>query len=239
MSIRVESRTDKGLIRSVNEDAIATLPKQGVVILADGMGGYNAGEVASHLAVETIVQRLQTQNAPDVDAMVSAVEAANDAIITAIKEQAALKGMATTIALAHFGEEKACFAYVGDSRIYRYRNGVLTQVSSDHSMAQELVDQGMFSSLDEAQEAGVKKNILTRGVGIDVEIKVDAQEQPIREGDLYLFCSDGLSDLVKDDEIQRVISRVQMSLAEKADQLVDMALSRGGKDNVSVILVGV
>ena len=85
----------------------------------------------------------------------------------------------------------------------------------------------------------MKKNILTRGVGIDVEVKVDAQEQPIREGDLYLFCSDGLSDLVKDDEIQRVISRVQMSLAEKADQLVEMALSRGGKDNVSVILVGV
>jgi protein phosphatase len=239
MSIQVESRTDKGLVRTINEDCIATLPEQGLVVLADGMGGYSAGEVASQLAVETISSHLLPYAAPDAAAIVTAVEQANSAIISAIKNKAEYEGMATTVALAHFGEKTACFAHVGDSRIYRFRDGRITQLTVDHSMVQELVNQGMFASIQEAMDAGVKKNVLIRGVGIDNQVEVAILEQELQNGDLYLFCSDGLSDMVSDEEIGLVMQDTSVGMSGMADRLLDLALQHGGKDNVSVILVAI
>ena len=239
MTIQVEARTDKGLIRPINEDSIATIPERGLVVLADGMGGYNAGEVASQLAVEQISSYLLSRELPDVEAMVTAVERANSAILTMMESADEYQGMATTVVMASFGAESACFAHVGDSRIYQYRDGRLEQLTQDHSMIQELINQGMFNTVEEAEQAGVKKNILIRGVGIEEQVQVDIREQLLRAGDRYLLCSDGLSDMVIEAEIAKVLGNDTLTIAEMADTLLKLALEQGGRDNISVIVVSV
>lgn len=238
MPIRVASFSHCGRVREINEDAVSTLPEQGVVILADGMGGYNAGEVASRLAADTIGDHLR-RALPHVNGasvLAPAVAAANRALLRAVEQAPDLQGMATTVVAGLFRDGRLDYAHVGDSRIYRFRDGRLQQLTRDHSMIQELVDQGLFDSVEEARAAGVKNNVLMRGLGIEPEVEVDEGTVPAQADDLFLFCSDGLSNMVGDDEMQETLARLAGDLEQAGAELQRRALEHGGLDNVSLVL---
>jgi protein phosphatase len=239
--MEIVSRTNKGLVRSINEDSIAILPDFGLAILADGMGGYEAGEVASQLAVQNIAKELimVVQN-PSVGTgyqeVEDAVRAANQAIFDAVATRRGSEGMATTIVVAVFADERVIFAHLGDSRLYRFAEGTLEQLTSDHSIVQELVDQGMFFSIKEAMEAGVPNNVLTRGLGVETQVRLDIGETPLEPGDVFLLCSDGLTNMVSDTKIAKILGETQGNLEGAADWLLKDALEAGGLDNVSLVL---
>jgi len=235
MLIETASRTDRGLVREDNEDAVATFPEYGLVVLADGMGGHCSGEVASQLAVETVGTLMLMSEG--VVVLRSVVEAANTAIIQAIEDSPEYEGMGTTLAMAMFKSRRIHFAHVGDSRIYRFRSGRLEQLTRDHSIIQELVDQGLFESAEEARGAGVKNNIITRGLGITREVDVEEGVDDVQTADIYLICSDGLSDMVPDPLLEETLSKGGEGLSDLCGKLLDLAIQNGGKDNVSLILV--
>ncbi len=233
------SRTDKGLVRATNEDSLALFPERGLALLADGMGGYNAGEVASQIALETIAEKLVAGSVPPLEKnqVARSVRAANDALFETVSQRPELEGMATTVVLALLSGKRLIHAHVGDSRLYRFRGSQLQQLTSDHSMAQEMVDQGLFASMDEAVEAGVPTSVLTRGLGIENEVLVDVDETAVEDGDVFLLCSDGLSGMVSHDAISAAIDSAEGDLVQAADRLVELALESGGSDNVSLILM--
>ncbi len=231
------SRTDKGLVRATNEDSLALFPERGLALLADGMGGYNAGEVASQIALETIAEQLTAEAPVEKGQVAHSVRAANDALFETVSQRPELEGMATTVVLALLSGKRLIHAHVGDSRLYRFRGSQLQQLTSDHSMAQEMVDQGLFASMDEAIEAGVPISVLTRGLGIENEVLVDVDETAVEEGDVFLLCSDGLSGMVSHDAISAAIDSADGNLVQAADRLVELALESGGSDNVSLILM--
>jgi protein phosphatase len=240
--VEIVSRTDVGLKRNHNEDRLAVFPDKGLVLLADGMGGYNAGEVASQLVIDTVAAELlsmleKMDGSIGEKEIVSAVELSNSAIFKAVEQNSELNGMGTTLVLAVFQGERASFAHIGDSRLYRFRRGEFEQLTSDHSMLQELLDQGMFETENEAMDAGVPSSVLTRGLGIENEIKVDFREESIQDGDIYLLCSDGLSGMIPDEAIYSVLDSLSDDLPGAADLLTKLALDNGGKDNISLILV--
>lgn len=239
--LEIVSRTDVGLKREHNEDRLAVYPEVGLVLLADGMGGYNAGEVASQLVIDTVAAQLLPILNEDAKAigpkeMASVVEISNLAIFDAVEQNAELNGMGTTIVLALFQGEHIVFAHVGDSRLYRYRDGELELLTSDHSMLQELLDRGMFATEEEAIDAGVSSSVLTRGLGVDFEVEVDVREEDVKDGDIFLLCSDGLNGMIPDEAICSVLGSLTEDLPGVADLLIKLALENGGKDNVSLIL---
>jgi len=234
MTIRSVVRTDKGLVRKNNEDTVGVLPGQGLVVLADGMGGHSAGEVASSLAVETIAQSITSNSTVSPAA---AIELANSAILKMIQDNFKLQGMATTAVVGRFYDGIVDYAHVGDSRLYLWRGSELKQLTRDHSMIQALVDDGLYASLKDALKDGVKSNLLTRGVGIGEELLVDSGGLTLCPGDLYLFCSDGLSNMLPDGLIARVLSKYSGQLDAAADRLLGLALKRGGHDNISMALI--
>lgn len=246
--LEVVGRTDPGRVRSHNEDSIGENIDLGVVVLADGMGGYKGGEVASAIAVNTILQELQDR-LPGVDpggtdkstgysqGSIIAREAiirANEAIHQASQSQPQYQGMGTTVALAIFYDSRVSLAHVGDSRIYRFREQRLSQVTVDHTLLQELVDRGFYTA-QEAKES-LNKNLVTRALGIEQTVAVDIQEELALPGDIYLLCSDGLNDMLDDPEICLTIKRFSANLEKAAEELIRLANEKGGKDNVSVIL---
>ena len=249
--IEIAGVTDVGRKRSHNEDSIASDSELGVAILADGMGGYKAGEVASQLAVQMIMDDLRTglveartggkaaedSSGYSAESMVlkSAIEKANEAIFRTAQSQPQCQGMGTTLVSAAFYDDRMAIAHVGDSRLYRLRAGSLEQLTSDHSLLQELVDKGFYTP-EEAKQS-LNKNLVTRAVGIELKVSPDLQEEVVLPGDLYLLCSDGLSDIVTDDEIHLTLDRYSANLADAAKALVQLANDHGGKDNISVILV--
>ncbi|MCW8891455.1 MAG: protein phosphatase 2C domain-containing protein [Sedimenticola sp.] len=241
MPISAVTYSDKGRVREINEDSVAVLETHGLVILADGMGGYNAGEVASQLAVETITAELlphYTDNQKPSEQMVSvAVAAANEAILSMMMATPEYDGMATTVVMGVFLEGKIYYGHVGDSRLYRLREGHLEQLTKDHSMIQAVVDEGMFSSIQEALDAGVKGNILIRGLGINESVEVDVASADVAQGDHFLFCSDGLSNMVSDQVMQRILTESKGEMGIAAKQLLDRALDNGGLDNISLAVV--
>jgi protein phosphatase len=230
------SRSDRGRVRAVNEDNVGVDEGLGLVVLADGMGGYQAGEVASGIAVATISRchREEPRLAP-----ATAVAAANDAIRSAIAEDARLKGMGTTVVVGRFDGDQLHYAHVGDSRLYRWRDGELRQLTRDHSMIQRVLDEGRFPSRLAAIKAGVKANLLTRGVGLGPEVSVDSASVRVRTGDRFLFCSDGLSNMLSHRTIARVLVDCGDGLDAACDRLLALALERGGYDNISMALVAV
>ncbi len=240
-AMEIASRTDKGLVRSINEDSIVVVPDHGLAVLADGMGGLNAGEVASHLAVESVakdlLRRMQRGEEPlDGGTLGEAVRNANQAILRAMEQDPSCAGMATTVAVLLLRGTQVYFAHLGDSRIYRVTPQQIECVTTDHSMIQELVDQGLFFSLEEARNAGVPNNVLTRGLGVEETVQVDVGEARVVAGDVYLLCSDGLTNMVDDETIRQAVSGAGGDLNRAADQLLRMALDAGGLDNVSLIL---
>ena len=236
--------TDEGLVRDHNEDFISCLPESGLVILADGMGGHNAGEVASELAVSSVKEALEEVLSPDIqdtcdidfkDAVHESVIYANDEINLHAKTHPECKGMGTTIVLALFQNDKVILASVGDSRIYRFRKGELKQVTTDHSLVQEMIDNGYMSE-EEAMNS-TNRNLITRALGISEDVKVDVVQKDVELDDIYLLCSDGLSDMINDELIFSTLVKTRQDLKRASEELVHQAKEHGGHDNVSVILV--
>lgn len=241
-------RTDTGRVREHNEDTIASDPDVGLLVLADGMGGYNAGEVASGIAVKTITnlvrEGLAREDLSAVDrstglsrpsiVLRDAITRANKIIYQTARSQAECEGMGTTVVAALFFDNKVSVAHVGDSRMYRQRGSEISQVTMDHSLLQELVDRGFYSP-EEAQRAA-NKNYVTRALGVEPQVEVEVQEHPVDKGDIYILCSDGLSDMVEDEDIRLTISTFGANLDTVAKQLIQLANENGGRDNVSVVL---
>jgi protein phosphatase len=246
--IRCVQLTDTGRVREHNEDAIGTNPDTGLLVLADGMGGYNAGEVASGIAVKTVLQLVseacsrETRNAADPETRMmrqtivlrDAVARANKLIHQTAKSQPQCEGMGTTIAACLFFDNRVSIAHVGDSRIYRLRRNRFEQLTMDHSLLQELVDKGYYSQ-EEAQRS-TNRNYVTRALGVDAVVQVEVQEDEVHPGDVYLLCSDGLPDMVEDEDIHLTISTFNANLDTVGQQLIQLSNDHGGKDNVSVIL---
>jgi len=257
MSLRNKLRcvglTDTGKVREHNEDTIAVDPDIGLLVLADGMGGYNAGEVASGIAVKTIVNLIKEQveredlNVQDREAGLSrptiimrdAIQRANKIIYQTARTQPQCEGMGTTVVAALFFDNKITIAHVGDSRLYRQRAGgdKLEQVTLDHSLLQELVDRGFYSA-EEAQRAA-NKNYVTRALGVEPNVEVEIQEVPVNKGEVFILCSDGLSDMVEDEDIHLTINTFSANLDTVAKQLIQLANDNGGRDNVSVVMAHV
>jgi protein phosphatase len=243
--------SDVGRVRDHNEDAIGSVGEIGLMVLADGMGGYNAGEVASGIAVE-IVTEMATDGADreernDIDShsgmmrqsivLRDAVYRANKIIYQTAQSQTNCEGMGTTIVACMFYDDKISIAHVGDSRAYRLRAGQLEQITMDHSLLQELVDRGFYSA-EEAQRS-TNRNYVTRALGVEPTVDVEVHEHAVLPDDVYLLCSDGLPDMVEDDDIHLTISTFNASLDVVGQQLIDLANDHGGRDNVSVMLAQV
>jgi protein phosphatase len=245
MHIDVAMRTDRGILREHNEDAVGGDPSAGLLILADGMGGANAGEVASQLAVDLLVSQLlpkpeqEEVNSPGSEAILGAMSGVNQAILELAQQVPEYQGMGTTVVLGQFHAQALTYAHVGDSRIYLWREGVLTCLTTDHTLIQEMVDMGDFATHDEAQLAGVPPNVLTRAFGAEPEVAVDLATCEVEEGDIYLFCSDGLTGMLTDQVIQTILQGAGEDLMEQTDELIELACSKGGVDNISVILARV
>jgi PPM family protein phosphatase len=249
--LEIATCTDPGMVRSHNEDSVATDPVHGLVVLADGMGGYNAGEVASGMATTVITteirQRLDKVNPYDIDPESNKIIAgqlvrdqvmkANASIYHAAQSQPQYAGMGTTLVVCLFYDNKTLVAHLGDSRLYRMRDGTLKQITRDHSLLQEQIDSGLITA-EQAKNAQ-HKNLVTRALGIDPTAEPEIREYETRPGDIYLLCSDGLCDMVEDGDIGMTLEALGANLKLAAQQLVQMANDNGGKDNVSVILVRV
>jgi protein phosphatase len=245
------SCTDPGMVRSHNEDAVAADPANGLAVLADGMGGYNAGEVASGMAttlITTEIQQLLAKVKPyDIDPESNKIIAgqlvreqvmkANASIYHAAQSQPQYAGMGTTLVVCLFYDNKALVAHLGDSRLYRMRDATLKQITRDHSLLQEQIDSGLITA-EQAKHAQ-HKNLVTKALGIDPTVEPEIREYETRPGDIYLLCSDGLCDMVADEDISMTLEALGANLKLAAQQLVQMANDNGGKDNVSVILVRV
>lgn len=242
MKLDVVMRTDRGVVREQNEDAVGGNPETGLLILADGMGGANAGEVASGLAVEMLTSLLAGESADATteigrEDLQNAVQGVNQAILELSQQVPEYQGMGTTLVVGVFIEQNLIHAHVGDSRLYRLRGGVFEQLTRDHTIIQEMVDLGDFDSIEQALMAGVPTNILSRAVGSEEVLDADLSETKLEAGDLYLLCSDGLTGMVTDDEIQSILENQNLDLVQQADELIDFACRMGGMDNISVILV--
>lgn len=245
--------TDTGRVRSHNEDSIVVRAEHGLAILADGMGGYSAGEVASSIATSVICQTVEQQlrkprrrRAPGAGAMpqllTTAVELANSAILATAQRQPEYAGMGTTLVAALFEPERVSIAHVGDSRAYRIRERRIEQLTHDHSLLQQQLDAGLISA--EAARFAEHKNLVTRALGVEQSLDVEVHQHQSAAGDLYLLCSDGLSDMLPDQQIADLALAFadddrSDSLERCAEALLQSANEEGGRDNISVILIAV
>lgn len=247
-TLEIAGRTDAGQVREQNEDSIGEEVELGTIILADGMGGYHGGEVASAIAVNTVLNYLHEHLAAfpvgQIDKKTGhckeslhareAITLANTTIVKAAETQPRYRGMGTTVVMGIFYNNKITAAHVGDSRMYRFREDRLEHLTVDHTLLQELVDRGFYTE-QEARES-LNKNLVTRALGIDNEVVVDINETDVQPGDIYLLCSDGLNDMISDEEIRTTISTYSLNLQDVADNLVKLANDNGGRDNVSVVV---
>lgn len=250
-ALEIFSQTHPGMVRSHNEDSVACEPACGLVVLADGMGGYNAGEVASGIAVSVMVteisQALQDASPIDRDRQSGEelgvvllrdnLQKANASIFHAAESQPQYSGMGTTIVSGIFYDNRVAVGHIGDSRMYRLRGEVLEAITRDHSLLQEQIDGGIISVAD--ARLSKNKNLVTRAVGIDAKVVPEIHVHDVMVGDVYLLCSDGLNDMMEDEDIQSTLYALQNNLPLAANQLIQMANDNGGRDNISVILVKV
>jgi len=248
-SLEIACCTDAGIVRSHNEDSIASDAAIGLVVLADGMGGYNAGEVASGMTTTVIATEMQNVLAHhrpfEIDnttgrpigqqLLLEQIAKANMSVYQAAQTQPHYSGMGTTLVTALFYDNAVTFAHIGDSRGYRLREGVLTQITKDHSLLQEQIDNGLITP--EQARYSQNKNLVTRALGIDPVVDAELTNCDARPGDVFLLCSDGLNDMVPDADIGMTIQTLSSNLKLAAQQLVQLANDNGGRDNISVILV--
>ena len=238
--------SDVGRLRQNNEDSLAWDAAASVAVLADGMGGYNAGEVASKMAVDHVMQRM-VQWAKDTDmpttlrvlkrVMEASVDEANREIFDAAHTNPAYAGMGTTLVFLSFAlEGRVVVGHAGDSRAYRLRDGSLSQLTRDHSLLQEQVDAGLLTP--EQVHAFGYRNFITRALGVEDAVVLDINDFDVQAGDVYLLCSDGLTDMVDDVDIATALTS-DGSLDQRAGALINWANRNGGRDNVTVLLVEV
>lgn len=249
-SFEIASKTDPGLLRTLNEDSIISVSDMNLLVLADGMGGYQSGDVASGLTTQVIVEGLSKelpsrlkQGHTVAEVIEDVVKRANRAIYAEGQRRAQLahtrqeQAMGSTLALLIMHENQITLAHVGDSRIYRLRANRLALMTHDHSLLQEQIDQGVLTA--EAAASSHNRHLVTRGLGLQAEVDVSVSEFEAQADDIYLLCSDGLNDMVDNTDIELVISSLQANLPLTASQLVMIANDHGGEDNISVILAKV
>ena len=244
MTYEICSQTDRGLVRKKNEDAVAFDLQTGLCLLADGMGGYNAGEVASGMAVAFVNSELgrwlaqeQRVTAKEMRrAMEVSVENANHSIFNAARSNHDYEGMGTTLVVGVFQHGRLMLGHVGDSRCYRLRGEIFQQITKDHSLLQEQLDAGLITP--EQALTAPNKNLITRALGVEDRTQVEISEYATELEDVYLMCSDGLSDMLGDAEMAEILGATG-TLQEKAHDLVATANHHGGRDNISVLLVHV
>jgi PPM family protein phosphatase len=236
------SLTDTGRVRANNEDSVLTSTELGLAILADGMGGYNAGEVASSMATQCIFEHL----APALDSphpipgrdlkrmLQLAVDRANLAIYEAALHHPEYKGMGTTVVVALLRQGRLVLGHVGDSRAYRWRDGMLTPLTRDHSLLQEQLDAGLISP--ENARSAPYRNLVTRAMGVESGVVVDTNEIAVQPGDAFLLCSDGLHDMLTDADIAHIWWQ-HPNTSDAAWALLNAANEAGGRDNISLVVM--
>jgi len=248
-SIEMYALTDVGVKRSHNEDCVGIAPSHGFAVLADGMGGYNAGEVASSMAVDIITRSLKSELQGISQAEINddtgftgesmlareAIKAANDTIYNTAQEKSECAGMGTTILVAMFYADRISAVHVGDSRIYRLRNNIISHVTEDHSVIHEQVRRGLVTAGD-ARNSMIK-NLVTRALGLRPGVEADIIEGTVRAGDIYLMCSDGLTDVISDETIQLTLATFNKNLEKAGEKLIRLANEAGGPDNISLIII--
>jgi protein phosphatase len=242
------AKSDIGRKRPHNEDCFVADSSIGLYVVCDGMGGGNAGEIASRMAIETILTHIRSADGPpDLGAddpnltpatnrLAHAIRAANAAVFRASWEHPKYAGMGTTVAAARLFRHTVSIAHVGDSRVYLIRNGIMQALTVDHSWVAEQVAQGYMT--EEEAEHSPRRNIVTRALGVESTVEIDVAELPLMSGDLLLLCSDGLTRGVPCSEILRTLER-EGNLGEKTDRLIALANDAGGEDNITVLLVAV
>ena len=263
-SIRACGLTDTGLAREHNEDCFAIDAENHLYVVADGMGGHSYGEVASRISVDSIcafVSRERERSQPELspqelspqgetrrtaeyddrlqphsNLLKAALLAAQEQVLSAIEEDLSLRGMGTTVVGLHLCDGIAAVAHVGDSRIYRVRRGEIEQLSDDHTWVNEQVIAGYLSA--EQARTHPLRNVVTRALGGESEVAIDMQEVAVQEADLFLLCSDGLTGMLRDEEIS-VLLRDEPPLEEACQSLIKAANERGGADNITVVLVSI
>lgn len=244
--IEMAAVTDVGSVRQFNEDSVVADPRIGAAVLADGMGGHRAGEVASQMTTQIIVESLRAQRPrfgtradphSPLRAIEQSINRANQAVFEAAQAEATYHGMGTTLTVAVFFDNRVAVGHVGDSRIYRLRGGVLRLLTRDDSLLRDQIDLGLISAADAA--ASHNRSLVTRAIGIEHGVRAHLQEEDAAPGDVYVLCSDGLNDLVEDADIELIVGSLKANLPLAANQLVQAAKDNGGYDNVSVILVKV
>lgn len=236
--MKISSATSVGKVRPVNEDAFFVSPPDDsgslLAIVADGMGGHNAGEVASSEAINVIKDVVLDNEHNAKEMLTQAINSANSTIYNMSLDKKSLFGMGTTITACLIEKDKVTAAQVGDSRLYLIRDGMIIQITKDHSLVEMLIENGSITKEDAKHHP--QKNVITRAIGTDKEVSADIYEFSICEGDIILLCSDGLVNMVEDEKILSVITRTK-SFEETADKLVAEAENAGGSDNITVILI--
>ncbi|WP_455244207.1 PP2C family protein-serine/threonine phosphatase [Petrachloros mirabilis] len=239
-------RTDVGCVRQSNQDVFAAINSCNFWIIADGMGGHPGGDVAAHLAVDTATQRAKELTSPSKQQsgllpheIMECLIAANQSIHNRVKEEPALKGMGTTavaMTITPTPKPVAHIAHLGDSRAYRFHDGILTQLTRDHSLVNMLLERGL---IDEAKaQSYPDKHVLAKGLGMGSEILPELTSIPINDKDLMILCSDGLTKMLDDNAIHAILSRDTCNPRRACHDLVEAALRQGGEDNVTVIVCG-
>jgi PPM family protein phosphatase len=250
-ALQSASLTDPGRVRDHNEDCIESRPEIGLYVLADGMGGYNAGEVASGMATSLIadgvaegwvlrdVDKLAREEAMALsDRLIrEQVARANTAIFTTSQNNPECAGMGTTLVVCLFYDNFVSVAHIGDSRLYRLRGDALEQVTRDHSLLQEQLDSGLITP--EEAKLSQNRNLVTKALGIDPAVEPELHVHEAEAGDLYLLCSDGLNDMVDDEEIRLTMVTLRQNPGLTVQQLVQAANDNGGRDNISSMLIRV
>ena len=238
--VKAFSITDIGKERELNqdfayvsEDRIGNLPN--VFIVADGMGGHNAGDYASHLAVDTIIKEIKNsfEQSP-VKILQNAISTANDELIKMASDNIKLNGMGTTLVACCVIGRFLQVANVGDSRLYLINQNEIKQITRDHSLVEEMVRMGGIDR--ETAKNHLDKNVITRAVGAEDKVDIDFFQVELQNGDTILMCSDGLTNMVEDREIQNIVTK-DGDIEEKAKNLIDAANAHGGKDNIAVIII--
>ena len=235
--MRYYGLTDQGKVRKQNEDCFYIDEKNTVFFVADGMGGHNAGQVASQMSsqiTEDYINEHISEDESIADLLRDAIVKANSDIYQKASKERSYSGMGTTVEACAIKENKLFSAHVGDSRLYRLRDSEFRQLTTDHSYVEMLIRNGDITR-EEAREHP-NRNVITRAVGTDPTVEIDSAEFEIKPKDVYLLCTDGLTEMLEDSEIQEIISR-DIPLKDQVEYLVQTANEKGGTDNVTVLMI--
>ncbi len=250
--IKGEALTHVGMVRKLNEDFFILCPDENLFLLADGMGGHNAGEVASKMALESVEKFIRESRRNDdmtwpfqpdpewpteANRLAVGVRLANRTVFEAARQMNALKGMGTTIVALLFNDKEAYISHLGDSRAYCIRSGTITQVTEDHSLVNEQVKSGQITP--EEAKTSPYRNVITRAVGIKDDVETPILNVTAKPGDVFVMCSDGLTGFLSDEEILESVQAYYPALDGACRDLVARANERGGEDNITVVLAGV